>query len=180
MKIAIRLSAVLVIGFAQPGAAADALDVLKGRPLTTVTYAPPDLGVMTMGAAGFGLLGGLAAQHDGRTIVRENAVPDPALQLQEKLTALLSARLQPSAINSITGRPTKLDDVASLSRDAGKDQVILDVETSGWMFMYLLFSPSRYRVVYVADARVIDAATAKRVARTSCTYRSDEKGAADL
>ena len=130
---------------------------------------------MTVGKAGFGLFGGLAAQADGNAIVRENGIPDPALQIQARLTALLSDRLQPSTTNSITGRPTKLDDVASLSRDAGSDQVILDVETNGWIFMYMAFSPSHYRIIYTGDARLIDASTAKRVGRASCTYKSDDK-----
>src|SRR4051812_4774011 len=104
MKNAIRFLTVLAVEGAQPAlAAGDALDALKGRPLTTFTYAPPDFGAMTVGKAGFGLFGGLAAQADGNTIVRENGIPDPALEIQAKLTTLVSDRLQPSATNSITG-----------------------------------------------------------------------------
>jgi hypothetical protein len=184
MKIAIWILALLAMGCADVKpvqAAAETLDVLKGRPLTIVTYTAPDFAAFTAGRAAFGmfgLIGGLAGaatmQADGNTIVRENAIPDPAIEIAAKLTAHFSEILQPSATARIADRPTKLDSVANLSRDAGKDQTVLDVKTEGWMFMYLPFS-SHYRVIYSGEARLIDAVSAKWVARASCTYRSDEK-----
>ena len=71
--------------------------------------------------------------------------------------------------------PAKLDDEASLSRDAGHKGVVLDVETINWMFIYFPLDWSHYRIMYVARARLIDANTGKRIAQAPCTYKSDDK-----
>lgn len=157
-------------------APADAVDALKGQPLTSVTYVKPDFAAMTYGKAAIGgLIGGAVMVSDGNTIVKENDIPDPALQIEPKLTALVTERLKASGATKVAGRAAKLDDEQSLSKDAGHKGVVLDVESINWMFVYFPFDWTHYRVVYTARARLIDANTGKRIAQAPCEYKSEDK-----
>ena len=154
----------------------DAVDALKGQPLTTVTYVKPDFAAMTYGRAAIGgLIGGAVMVSEGNAVVKDNEIPDPALRIEPKLSALVSERLAASGVTRIADRAAKLDDEDSLSRDAGHKGVILDIESINWMFVYFPFDWSHYRVMYTARARLIDANTGKRIAQAPCQYKSDDK-----
>lgn len=157
-------------------APADAIDALQDQPLTVVTYVRPDFAAMTYGKAAIGgLLGGAMMISDGNTIIRENEIPDPALRMETKLAAVVAGRLKASGSTRIADRLAKLDDEASLARDAGQKGVILDIETINWMFVYFPFDWTHYRVLIAARARLIDANTGKRIAQAPCQYQSEEK-----
>ena len=154
-------------------APADAVDALKGQPLTSVTYVKPDFSAITYGRAAIGgLIGGAVMVSEGNAVVKENDIQDPALRIEPKLTALVADRLKASGSIKMADRATKLDDEASLSKDAGHKGMVLDVETINWMFVYFPLDWSHYRVMYVARARLIDANTGKRIAQAPCEYKS--------
>jgi len=157
-------------------APAEAVEALKGQPLTTVTYVHPDFAAMTYGKAAIGgLLGGAGMVSDGNTIVKENEIPDPALRIEPKLTALVGERLKVSGTTKIADRAAKMDDEESLSKDSGHKGVVLDVESINWMFVYFPFDWTHYKIVYTARARLIDANTGKRIAQAPCQYQSEDK-----
>jgi hypothetical protein len=155
-------------------APAGAVAALNGQPLTSVTYTRPDFSAMTYGKAAFGLIGAGLMISEGNAVVKDNDLPDPSLRIEAKLTERLADHLKASGATKIAGRPAKLDDEASLSRDAGSKGVILDVETINWMFVYYPLDWSHYRIMYVGRARLIDANTGKRIAQAPCTYQSDD------
>ena len=180
MKKAIWLVSALALGGCMSvkpvQAPADAIDALKGQPFTSVTYVKPDFSAMTYGRAAIGgLIGGAVMVSEGNALVKDNDIPDPALRIEPKLTALITDRLKSSGATRIADRVAKMDDEESLSRDAGRKGVILDVETIGWMFLYFPFDWSHYKVMYTARARLIDASTGKRIAQAPCQYQSEDK-----
>jgi hypothetical protein len=157
-------------------ALAEAVNALQGQPLTVVTYTKPDFAAMTYGKAAIGgLIGGAVMISDGNTIVRENDIPDPALEMEVRLAALVTDRLKVSGSTRTANRNAKLDDEESLSRDAGRKGVVMDVETINWSFIYFPLDWTHYRVTLVARARLIDANTGKRIAQAPCQYQSEEK-----
>jgi hypothetical protein len=160
MKQIVCLMAALALGgcasVKPEQAPSEAVDALKGQPLTAVTYTRPDFSAMTYGRAAIGgLIGGAVMISEGNAVVKDNDIPDPAV--------------------AIAARPAKLDDEVSLSRDAGHKGVLLDVETINWMFVYYPLDWTHYRIMYVGRARLIDANAGKRIAQAPCVYQSDDK-----
>src|SRR5882724_7156279 len=114
MKRIIWLASALALGGCMSvkpvQAPADAVDALNGQPLTSVTYVRPDFAAMTYGKAAIGgLIGGAVMVSDGNTIIKENDVPDPALLIEPKLTALVTDRLKASGAAKIADRAAKMD-----------------------------------------------------------------------
>jgi hypothetical protein len=180
MKRIIWLASALALGGCMSvkpvQAPAEAVDALKGQPLTAVTYVRPDFAAMTYGKAAIGgLIGGAVMVSDGNAIVKENEIPDPVLRIEPKLTALVAERLKATGTTKIANRAAKLDDEASLSKDTGNKGVVLDIESINWMFVYFPFDWTHYRVVYTARARLIDAGSGKRIAQAPCEYKSEDK-----
>ena len=65
-----------------------------------------------------GLIGGAVMVSEGNAVVKDNDIQDPALRIEPKLTALVADRLKASGSIKIADRAAKLDDEASLSKDA--------------------------------------------------------------
>ena len=131
---------------------------------------------MTYGRAAIGgLIGAGVMISEGNAVVKDNDIHDPAIEIAPKLTALVADRIKAMGTSTIAGRPAKQDDEASLSATVGKTGVILDVETINWMFVYYPLDWSHYRITYVGRARLIDAASGKRIAQAPCMYQSDDK-----
>lgn len=160
---------------------------LQAVQLTTVTYAKPDFTAMTpagvnvgmaFGAIG-GAIGGSFAMasmiRTGNKIVQDNEVPDPAEAIATKLSVHFAGKFAASRINSISARDPQSDADDALSEAAGKRGVVLEVKTVNWMFGQVPFNQSRYRVTYVARARLIDAASSQMIGQVPCTYVSDDE-----
>jgi hypothetical protein len=180
MKQIVCLMAALALGgcasVKPEQAPSEAVDALKGQPLTAVTYTRPDFSAMTYGRAAIGgLIGGAVMISEGNAVVKDNDIPDPAVQIAARLTPLVADRVKSSGTVAIAARPAKLDDEVSLSRDAGHKGVLLDVETINWMFVYYPLDWTHYRIMYVGRARLIDANAGKRIAQAPCVYQSDDK-----
>src|SRR5579872_389729 len=109
-----------------------ALDSLRGRPLTVVTYKKPDFAAQTYGKAMLGGIGAVAAISDGNAIIAGNQVPDPAIQISASLAQSLASSISASGTTALVDRDTKGDTEELLSSDVKHNGVVLDVETINW------------------------------------------------
>lgn len=162
----------------------NALIPYQGQKLTIVTYQKSDFVALTQtialtsglfGAIG-GAIGGSVATDNGNQLVRDDAIPDPALNISAKVRPQVEGLLKPSAENVLSDVNTKLTDEAALSKAAGNSGVVFEVQTVNWGFIYFPFS-THYRATFAMRARLIDANTGKRIAQAPCAYQSDEDGA---
>ncbi len=156
------------------------LGALEGQPLTVVGYPAPSFTAMTAGkvAAGslFGALGGAIAGSSmnsaGDQIVAQNGVMDPAGSIAARLERDYAMRVRAPGINRVVNPGD--DSVKAVSQLAGGKGLVFDLRTQAWMFTYFPTSWGRYRVSYVARARLIDAASGKLIGQVPCQYMSDQ------
>ena len=147
---------------------------IKDREVVAGVREKPDFLAFTVGAmlpAGLmGALGGAAAgmavARDGKEIVARYHIDDPAPYIEEELSTYLSSKYG----TKITSRTVAIagDDVEALSKDNPGTDLILDVRTLYWDFIYLLTSLDRYRVRYRVRFRLIDVGAAKVVVEGEC------------
>lgn len=140
---------------------------LQGKKLVRTQYPMPDFAAFTAGKAAFALLGAAAMIAEGNSIVKENAIPDPAIAIGEQLATRLAAARGVVAVPSRAVAAS--DDVAALTVAYPGADYVLDVKTFNWSFVYYPSNWARYRVIYSARLRLIDSASKKVVAETLCS-----------
>ena len=148
-------------------------DALKGREISLSERAKPDFGAMTAGrmagGALFGAIGGAVAGNAmvsaGNEIVQQNGIQDPAEQIGAALSGALGAKFgaRPNA-----PRTQLSTDEATEARNAQGSDLVLDVRTINWGFVYFPTSWSKYRVMYTARTRLIDAKKGQVLAEAGC------------
>lgn len=145
---------------------ADARAALSGRSLVVTRHETPDFSAMTAGKAGFGLIGAAAMISAGNTIVRENAIPDPAVGIADALAERLVAAhaMQRQASDAVVDGTKPAELLATYPQG----DYVLDVRTLNWGFVYYPSKWDRYRVPYSAQLRLIDRRTGAVVAETGC------------
>ncbi|RZT10095.1 hypothetical protein SAMN05216319_1453 [Duganella sp. CF402] len=109
---------------------------------------------------------------DGNEIVKVYDIEDPAQSISQRLLQELqsarSVRPVAPAVFVDSSDPEKL---ATSAKGAAK--YILDVETTYWSFLYFPADWKHYRIMYTADARLIDAESKKVVAESRCVRIPD-------
>jgi len=153
---------------------AASVDVVRGRELSLSVRDKPDFGAMTAGkmagGALFGALGGAIAGSAmvsaGNELVAQNAIADPA----EKIGATLGATLREKLAARPVAFRTRLssDEVTEVTKAPSGMDLVLDVRTIGWGFVYFPTSWSKYRVIYSARARLLDARKGQVLAESGC------------
>lgn len=124
---------------------------LQGKTLTVVKREKPPFVAGTAGKATFALIGTLAMIAKGDSIVRENNIEDPAGYIAEQLAGdLVNA-------HSMTVVPA----------GRGAD-ILLDVQTVNWSFVYFPTDWNSYRVIYGAKLRLLDNRSRKTLAEGFC------------
>ena len=153
--------------------AKDASQQLQGKTLAVAQHPIPDFAAFTAGKAAFALIGALAMIAEGNAIIKDNAVPDPAVAIAEGLAEkLVSARAMKAGPLGKVAQDDKLD--ALVAANPGADYIV-DVKTLNWMFNYYPSNWSHYRVSYSARVRLIDAARKSVVAESACqTVQGDD------
>lgn len=156
------------------------LAVARGQPLIVVTHEKPSFSAMTankvamgslFGAVG-GAIAGASMASAGDEIVASNGIEDPAKAISGRLANHYAARLQPASIQHIGGpAPEQPTELAAF---VGGKGVVADVKTLGWMFGYFPSSWGKYRVMYNARVRLIDASSGKVIGQVPCNFTSDE------
>ena len=136
---------------------------LAGATLAPRTGDTPAFAAMTPGKAGFGLIGAALMRAKGNEIVADNGLVDPAGGVAAALAADLAARYG--------ARPVEGDADAAFA---------LEVTTTDWSYLYYFSqeSPLPYRVVYSAEARLVDLGGGTTVAEGRCLAEPGEKATA--
>jgi hypothetical protein len=132
----------------------------------------PSFLAQTPGKAMFGLLGVAAMVSAGNKIAADDGLEDPATAIGAALSTELSrrygARLSTSPIAVV-------DDERAVKAAGGpRADLILDVRTSGWGFIYFPDDWSHYRVDYAVKLRLIDAKTKRPIAEGVCATPTDQ------
>jgi hypothetical protein len=124
---------------------------LQGKTLTVLKREKPAFTAGTAGKAAFGLIGATAMIVKGNSIVRENDIEDPAVYIAEELAGDLANA------HSMTVVPA-----------GGSADVLLDVQTVNWSFLYFPTDWNSYRVIYSAKLRLMDNRSRKMLAEGFC------------
>lgn len=141
--------------------------------VTVTTRQRPDFAAMTAGKAMFGLAGGLAMVAAGNAIVEENGVEDPANYMAAELAQSLSASLGAQVVDNgggIAGTAAP----AELAKLYPNADLLLDVQTVNWSFVYFPADWNSYRVIYSAKLRLIDTRTGALRAEGFCARVPDK------
>lgn len=148
---------------------ADMAQLRSAAPATVTVSARkrPDFAAMTAGKAAFGMVGALAMISAGNTLVEENGVEDPAGYIAAQLSQRLSESL---GVRSVDNGGTLADTAkaAELARLYRNADLLLDVQTVNWSFVYFPTDWNSYRVIYSAKLRLIDTRTGKLQAEGFC------------
>jgi hypothetical protein len=128
----------------------------------------------TAGKAAFGLLGVAAMQKAGSTLVTEDQLADPAVEVSQ---ALLSAAEKAYGVVPAPVGPVSIDttDVAALARAAKGADYLLDVQSYGQQFAYYPSDWSHYWVAININVRVIDVPGARLIAEGHCAPNSRDQ-----
>ncbi|MEK8032621.1 hypothetical protein AACH06_17510 [Ideonella sp. DXS29W] len=140
---------------------------LRGQSVAVTARKAPDFTAMTPAKAAFGLLGAAAMISEGNGIIASNQVADPASTIAAQLTAAIGANY--GTTSSSNAVATDKDDAPSIAASAtSADRFVIDVQTINWSFVYFPSSWGRYRVIYTAKARLIDAQSKSVIAEGFC------------
>ena len=149
---------------------------LAGKEVHAVREASPLFAAISAAQAFSGDIERRRGLGDGVRIVDQNALVDPSLLVEDALAAHLLQRYGTAgagaAIEFAAGE--KPDDPALWTTTRPDDGLILDVETRHWGFAYFPTERDRYRVIYVAMVRVIDAGTGQTLAQHLCDKRGPD------
>lgn len=135
--------------------------------LTVSQRERPAFSAMTAGKAMFGLVGAVGMINAGNTIIRENNVEDPANYIAAELASSLSASLGVQSVAN-DGKITDTANPADLAKLYPNADLLLDIQTVNWSFVYFPADWNSYRVIYSAKLRLIDTRTGKLQAEGFC------------
>lgn len=139
---------------------------LEGKSLIVTRHAKPGFSAVTAGKAMFGLVGALTMLSAGNKIINENQVEDPADMLQRELVPALAKRynllLKPTVPVIEETNPKK---IASAQTDV---DYILDIRSTGWMWVYVPSDWNNYAVYYMLQLQLIDAKSGASVSKLKC------------
>lgn len=123
---------------------------LQGKTLAVAKREKPSFAAGTAGKAAFGVIGAAAMIAKGNSIIQENHVEDPAVYIAKELAGDLATA------HSMT-----------LAAEGGAD-ILLDVRTVNWSFIYFPTDWNSYRVIYSAKLKLTDAKSGKVLAEGFC------------
>jgi len=140
---------------------------LKGQTVVQSSRKLPDFGAMTPGKAMFGVLGAVAMISEGNKLVATHQVADPANAIARELAAALASAHDLRIVQNPA--PVSAQEASALAGElGGKARLLVDVQTVNWSFVYFPTNWSRYRVMYTANARLVDLEAKRVVAEGFC------------
>lgn len=140
---------------------------LSGKKIALTKYPTPDFVPFNAVGAAFSLIGAVAMRAEGKNIVKDNALEDPALKLSQDLLETLRKErgVIPFDGQNVTADS---DDISTLVTTYPQADYLLDVKTRAWWFHYYANNWTHYRVSYSARLRLINVATKEVVAEGPC------------
>lgn len=151
----------------------ESMPTLQGLQVAQTRYAKPQFEAITAGKAMFGVFGAVAMLSAGNKLVAENGIQDPAPQISEALAKNLTERLKLRPIQ-VNGAELTSDSVEDLVKTAQPVELLLDVKTIRWGFLYFPTDFSHYRLLYSFRVRLIDTTVGKVLAEGWC-FQPDER-----
>ena len=140
---------------------------------------PPTFRVIGRGSmlapAMFGIVGGLVAEgmarSEGKDLVTEYGLDDPAARVKDRLATALAERLGLANVRAVAAPVEDID--AKTLRSAFKDPVVLAVQTDQWSLASVDLS-SRYGVTYAATARIVRTSDGTVLSNARCRLDGKE------
>ncbi len=122
----------------------------------------------------FGLIGAAEMISAGNKIVKEDQIPDPDIRIGHELAQRLASERDMRVIAD--DKVAANDSPSALASTYPGADLLLDVKTLSWMFVYYPTDWSHYKVIYSARVRLIDTASKGILAETACkTVQGDDK-----
>jgi hypothetical protein len=142
---------------------------LQGKTLGYARYSElPDFIAQTPVNVQFGLLGVATAISNGNSMIRDNKIEDPALDMAKQLADELAAAQNMTVAHAAAAvESADLDKVIAAYPQA---DYILDMRTSGWGSIYYVSDFNNYKVAYSVHARLIDRKAKTVLAEKACSY----------
>jgi hypothetical protein len=150
---------------------AASLAAIQGKELALTEREKPDFSAMTPARGAFGMIGAAVTISEGNKLIKENRVEDPAAYIGRTLAADLQGRHNTRL--SPKGASIASDEVTDLVKNAPGTDLVLDVRTLNWSFVYFPTVWGKYRVIYAARMRLVDAKSGRVLAESGC-HRAPE------
>jgi hypothetical protein len=145
---------------------ASTADAIKDREVALSERSKPDFAAMSPTHGLFGAIGAAASISGGNDLVKKHAIEDPAVYIAQTLAADLQSRYNTRL--SPKGAPIASDDIAEAVNNANGADLVLDVRTINWRFVYFPMSWGKYRLIYSARLRLVDTKSGRVVAEGGC------------
>ena len=148
---------------------------LSGKSILTSKRFKPPFSAITVGTVGFGGVGAAAMLSEGDRIVTENGIEDPATYISETILEDLTDSYQLVNVEQDFGPLNTAKPAGILSHYTNADtDLILDIQTTNWNFVYFPTDWNNYRVIYAAKLRLLDTQSKSVIAEGFCN-RTPEK-----
>jgi hypothetical protein len=135
---------------------------------------PPTLVDMTPGSAAFGMVGALASIAAGHDLVVKDGIEDPSGDMARALATAYVAAHGGHVADAPILNDEKLSRAspAKLSALANGASYIVDVDPPGMNIIYFSFDWTHFDLLYLSQARIIDASNNKVVAQARCFLKT--------
>lgn len=166
--IAVAAIAAMLVGCAPvPTKSINSTAGLQGKRLVVTSHPIPDFSAGTAGKAMFAMVGAIAMIHAGNEMVRQDQIEDPAIRIGQRLSTDL-AKTQGVIVLPPNGLVASSDDPAALIKTYPGADLLLDVKTYAWSYVYYPTKWGSYRVNVDANVRLLDGKTGEVIAQQTC------------
>ena len=139
---------------------------IANREVTIAGCVAPPFMPMTPGRIMLGVVGASIMANAGPDLLAKNNIADPAAYIGEQLSQGLAAKYG----IAVSSRSITLydDDVQAIAKSNPTADLVLEVRTTGWGFVNYPTDWEKYRVMYDARLRLIDAKGGSVLAAGDC------------
>ena len=148
---AVAATAAMLVGCAPvPTKSINSTVGLQDKRLAVTSHPIPDFSAGTARKAMFAMVGAIAMIHAGNELVRQDQIEDPAIRIGQRLSNDL-AKTQGVILQPSNGLVASSDDPAALIKTYPGADLLLDVKTYAWSYIYYPTKWGSYRVNYDAN-----------------------------
>ncbi|PFH10117.1 hypothetical protein BCF11_2527 [Collimonas sp. PA-H2] len=143
------------------------MNTISGKTVAVSRYATPDFSAITPTKAAFGMFGAIAMINAGNSFVKDNSIADPAENIGRQLADALGNKYQTKTVVATDGTLSD-DDIGAIVKQYGASDLVMDVKTINWSYMYYPVNWDSYRILYTARMRLIDTRRKTVIAEGFC------------
>ena len=167
--IAVAAIAAMLVGCAPvPTKSINSTAGLQGKRLAVTSHPIADFSAGTAGKAMFAHGRCQSTMiHAGNEMVRQDQIEDPAIRIGQRLSTDL-AKTQGVIVLPPNGLVASSDDPAALIKTYPGADLLLDVKTYAWSYVYYPTKWGSYRVNVDANVRLLDGKTGEVIAQQTC------------